>query len=106
MPRPRFRTTPYQNYPEPFYADWQGEPVPGWGVRPVMAGPARLGVGQLVMEKADGGGRPYTFLPSETASQPIADAKKVAGLPWWAWPVAAAALFGVVGYVGTKKRWF
>ena len=37
--------TYFRNYPEPLYPDWKGEPVPGWGVRPVMAGPARVGVG-------------------------------------------------------------
>lgn len=45
--RPPFRTTYWQNYPPPFYPGSSGQyPVPGWGVRPVMAGPARLGVGQ------------------------------------------------------------
>ena len=44
MPPPM---TYFRNYPEPFYADWKGEPHPGWGMRPVMAGPARVGVGAL-----------------------------------------------------------
>ena len=35
-------------YPQPFYADWQQEPIPGWGARPVMAGPARVGVGAMI----------------------------------------------------------
>ncbi len=48
MPRPAFRTTYYQNYPEPFYPGASGRyPVPGWGARPVMAGPARVGVGAV-----------------------------------------------------------
>lgn len=47
MARPRFRPTYWQNYPPPFYPGASGRyPVPGWGVRPVMAGPARVGVGQ------------------------------------------------------------
>jgi len=46
MARPAFRTTYYQNYPPPFYPGASGQyPVPGWGVKPVMAGPARVGVG-------------------------------------------------------------
>lgn len=32
--------------PAPFYADWRSEPVPGWGARPVMAGPRMVGVGE------------------------------------------------------------
>jgi len=40
-------TTYWRNYPVPFYSDWKSEPVPGWGVKPVMAGPARVGVGAL-----------------------------------------------------------
>lgn len=35
----------FNSYPAPFYADWQQEPIPGWGVRPVMAGPRMVGVG-------------------------------------------------------------
>lgn len=46
--------TYFHNYPEPFYPDWRREPHPGWGVRPVMAGPARVGVGQLVAAPAPG----------------------------------------------------
>ena len=47
MARPAFRPTYWQNYPPPFYPGASGQyPVPGWGVRPVMAGPARVGVGQ------------------------------------------------------------
>lgn len=45
--RPAFRTTYWQNYPEPFYPGHGGQyPVPGWGVQPVMAGPAMVGVGE------------------------------------------------------------
>ncbi len=40
-----YRPNYWNNYPEPFYPGWQNEPIPGWGVRPVMAGPARVGVG-------------------------------------------------------------
>lgn len=35
----------WQNYPAPYYKDWYHEPVPGWGARPVMAGPEMVGVG-------------------------------------------------------------
>lgn len=52
----------WQNYPYPFYADWQSEPVPGWGVRPVMAGPAMVGVGAL-------GASPLTEDQKKTAAR-------------------------------------
>jgi hypothetical protein len=35
----------FNSYPQPFYPDWRSEPIPGWGVRPVMAGPRMVGVG-------------------------------------------------------------
>lgn len=39
----------WTNYPPPYYqGGWA--PVPGWGVRPVMAGPARVGVGQFKLK--------------------------------------------------------
>lgn len=38
--------TYFKNYPDPFYEDWRSEPVPGWGARPVMAGPKMVGVGE------------------------------------------------------------
>jgi len=41
------RPTYWQNYPSPFYKDYHQEPIPGWGVRPVMAGPEMVGVGAL-----------------------------------------------------------
>ena len=40
----------WNNYPAPFYPGWKREPIPGWGVRPVMAGPAYVGVGAISME--------------------------------------------------------
>ena len=44
--------TYFRNYPEPFYPDWRSEPHPGWGVKPVMAGPARVGVGAITFSPA------------------------------------------------------
>ena len=40
----------WNNYPAPFYPGWKREPVPGWGVRPVMAGPGYVGVGQIDLD--------------------------------------------------------
>lgn len=43
----------FQSYPDPFYEDWKTEPVPGWGVRPVMAGPRMIAVGQSLGTQAE-----------------------------------------------------
>jgi hypothetical protein len=40
-----YRPNYWNNYPDPYYQGWAREPIPGWGVRPVMAGPAMVGVG-------------------------------------------------------------
>jgi len=53
-----YRPNYWNNYPEPFYADWKQEPIPGWGARPVMAGPARVGVGQENLDDWDSGAPP------------------------------------------------
>lgn len=44
----------FQSYPDPFYDDWKTEPVPGWGVRPVMAGPRMVAVGDSTPPKLSG----------------------------------------------------
>lgn len=38
----------WHNYPSAtHYQGWEHEPIPGWGVRPVMAGPRMVGVGEI-----------------------------------------------------------
>ncbi len=39
---------PYYKNPVPYTSSDIGEPVPGWGVNPNVAGPARVGIGQVV----------------------------------------------------------
>ena len=66
--------TYFKSYPQPFYPDWKQEPVPGWGVRPVMAGPRMVAVGQAESP---------TFAPSEAFRRAMAKAlaeKKAADL--------------------------
>lgn len=46
--------TYFKNYPEPFYEDWRSEPIPGWGARPVMAGPKMVGVGKTEDRQYEG----------------------------------------------------
>jgi hypothetical protein len=47
----------YFNTPtlDPFYPGWKNEPVPGWGAKPVMAGPNMVAVGSFGDPVADGG---------------------------------------------------
>ena len=99
--------TYFRNYPDPFYPDWAFEPVPGWGVRPVAVGPARLGVGaaeasytavgQLVPTAA----AVKKFDPSLIRKAPPTEAAPTAGerrLPRWAW--GAIALVTVAAAAG------
>jgi|GEM_PF-2075873 len=44
--------TYFKSYPNPYYGDWREAPVPGWGVRPVMAGPRMVAVGAFDAESA------------------------------------------------------
>jgi len=96
MPAP---ITYYKNYPEPFYPDWQNEPVPGWGVRPVAVGPARVGVGQLRVTKVAA----RKFAPTiKRKMAPVEEAPPLPGerkLATWQWAaigvVTLAAAAGV-----------
>lgn len=42
----------YYRNPTPYTSSDIGAPVPGWGVNPRVAGPARVGVGALTLSKA------------------------------------------------------
>lgn len=43
----------FKNYPSPYYHGWQNEPIPGWGAKPVMAGPRMVAVGSLDVEEVN-----------------------------------------------------
>lgn len=107
----------WQNYPEPFYPDWAREPVPGWGVRPVMAGPARVGVGawapktlftpeyNAYIRKCLASG--YSIAQC-TGAQPGYDPEikgTGTGLPTWFWWVAVPVVLGGGLAVAKFKRW-
>jgi len=100
--------TYFRNYPEPYDSDWKSEPVPGWGVRPVMAGPARVGVGatfaaapqqHLTTIASRPGAHPLLFDPSQDSSE-----AQGAGVPWWAWVGGAVLLFGGIGYFTARGK--
>lgn len=109
----------YYRNPVPYRQSDIGEPVPGWGVNPLVAGPARLGVGAppmldtslirassaqmqtpiLQMQQQRGGTTTTEGGVAPGAGAPMA-------LPWWTYPAAAAVALGLVGFYGTKKGWF
>lgn len=109
---------PYYRNPVPYTSSDIGEPVPGWGVNPNVAGPARVGIGAM----AKAGGAAVAMPMSDamlrlkldltkmqdidgTAAEPGAGGEEPP-VPWWVWPIGAAIAMGTLGYVGTKKRWF
>lgn len=80
----------FQNYPCPYGPEGDlGQPYPGWGVGPWMAGPSRLGVGATTTWTI---GKGHLRLPALTPS-----------LPWWAWPVGAVAVGGLLALILHKK---
>lgn len=106
-----YQSTPgYYRNPVPYTETDYGAPVPGWGTSVSVAGPARVGVGQIdprLAVKASS-----MLQPAATAPRPVdaplpAEAPPPAGepLPWWIWPVAAAVVMGGIGFYGTKKGW-
>lgn len=104
----------YYRNPVPYMSSDIGVPVPGWGTSTQVAGPARLGVGQIEKKlvATQDVGLAYTIKGAAKPAGAKEDADKapevtkVAGLPWWTWPIAAAAIMGGLGYYGTKKGWF
>lgn len=94
--KPKFRQTYWQNYPEPFYEDWQTEPVPGWGVRPVMAGPAKLGVGAVTMSKVRPDiARVMVKMPDGMVAAPAPkDEPTTPRVPRYVWVMTGAFILG------------
>lgn len=90
-------TNIYRN-PGPYYGTSdKGEPVPGWGPLPVMAGGDLVAVGQVVLPNR------YTFDgrgPSYTRSS--GEGSQLSMLYWTA--VGAAALGFGLGYLSRTKR--
>jgi len=84
----------YYRNPMPYYAGRSAtQTVPGWGVLPRAAGPARLGVGQIDPSKMR---REMTVRQVPAAETwevpPIAEPAK--GIPWWVWVAAPGVLVG------------
>lgn len=92
----------------------KGEPVPGWGPLPNMAGPARVGIGALgagevaaaaVQEKSLVARKvPPRFLKESADRAKQREGKT--GIPWWAWVmggVAVGAGLGLARNMGKLK---
>lgn len=89
----------YYRDPGPVYGTSDvGEPVPGWGPLPVMAGGPRVGVGQVTA--APEGERVFTFVGDEGGG----GGKPSAGIPAWAWVVGAGLIGTGVG-LARNKGW-
>ena len=83
--------SPYvSNIPQYVTSD-VSEPVPGWGMQPAAAGPARVGVGALPAAK---------FLAIKTTNVP----KKDEGVPYWVWIAGAIAIGGGLS-IAVEKGW-
>lgn len=90
-------TNIYEN-PGPYYGTSdKGEPVPGWGPLPVMAGGARVGVGQVTAAPVED--RVFTFVGDEGDGD-----EGAGGVPAWAWVIGAGILGAGVG-IAQKKGW-
>ncbi len=83
----------YQN-PGPVYGGSdKDEPVPGWGPLPNMAGPARVGVGQV---------QPVP-LHDKIVPPPQNGAPGAKRIPWWGWALGAVVVAGGIAVVVTRK---
>jgi len=97
----------YFNTPtlDPFYPGWKNEPVPGWGAKPVMAGPNMVAVGSFGDPVADDGQvkrRPRVFkLPKIPAETSAAGMSSILTKPWF---IALAVIgVGCTVYLVRKK---
>jgi len=107
-----YQSTPnYYRNPVPYTEGDIGAPVPGWGTSVRIAGPARVGVGQMGPKVI--ATRPYAYdvrATEESNGEPeesgLEEAEKVGGLPWYVWPIAASVVLAGVGYYGTREGWF
>ena len=63
--------TYFKSYPNPYYSDWRGAPIPGWGARPVMAGPRMVAVGAFDAESAGCGTTAVDFKATQNALKDV-----------------------------------
>ena len=106
----------------PYTSSDIGEPVPGWGTTVRIAGPTNVGIGALsvshpslvaakikpeYLKKLTSN---LTTSGGTASSSEGGSASKDTGpdepLPWWLFPLGAAAAMGALGWYGTKKGWF
>lgn len=98
----------YSSYGPYYIGGDKTEPVPGWGMMPVIAGPERVGIGQEIAVAQQVG--PIKKIPAqlrpayelEATSQIRPKTGSGGGLPWWGWGAIGGALG--VGVAIAKKR--
>lgn len=85
------RPTYWTNPPRPFLPGSRRAPVPGWGVNPAVAGPARVGVGQIDPSMMS---RYFTKQGGDVVGDepPPPPPVEGAGIPWWYFAVGAVVL--------------
>lgn len=115
----------YQQPPAPYGP--RGDfnmPVPGWGTRPIAAGPARIGIGgfgaNIDLPLTPGMQQNILQKIQIASAQGQADCANAGGtvdpasgrcvlpssggFPWWGW-VAGAAVLGVGAAVAVNRKW-
>ncbi len=89
----------YRNPPPPYQGRWQSAPVPGWFANPVVAGPRRVGVGQMAFTPAS--------MEAFRRRQAVARAGELpaeGGFPW-IYVIAGVAVLGAGAAYAYTQGW-
>lgn len=98
----------YYKNPMPYYGQKFGEPIPWWGVLPSAAGPAILAVNGLGLGpgmKLVEFDPAMSYIPksdNENGGGGREDGSFIDAIPWWGFPLGAAALVGVALFAKRK----
>jgi len=97
----------YYKNPMPYYGQKFGEPIPWWGVLPSAAGPATLAVNGLGLAP---GMKLVAYDPAKRYIAPTsqqeggAERSFIDTIPWWGFPLGAAALVGAGLAIKHRER--
>lgn len=95
-------TNIYEN-PGPYYGTSdKGEPVPGWGPLPVMAGGERVGVGQI--QRAVAEPTRLQSIEAQAIESKEEQRKAARRIPAWLWVLGAGLLGAGVGVAQTRGK--
>jgi hypothetical protein len=91
----------YEN-PGPYYGTSdKGEPVPGWGPLPVMAGGDLVGVGVMAVATADPS-RPRFTVADQAVEEDIK--RKKTGMPAWLLVIGAGLIGAGIGLAQNRGK--